>query len=733
MLILFLIFVLNCISINVVLGFPFASTGSQSICFDTDPSRYVNISNLPFRGSATVGRSSLLQTTWTGQTSLCLKSVPGSANALTFFVSLNRVVERADIEDSEYGLGYFGKASSQCFPTTGGFLVSLVGSGFGVYDLSPLSKFGFGKILSRQQPMLLASYVDRTIIPFTAWSSDSSVWFSSAIGNGRGLWVATGETHAQILVLKLGQITTSATSMFTFASPAVLPSIQHQLSTGSMVCVIGSSFSMWNDQPKVAFAAGSRAFVSRWISDSSIQAKIFSSILDRSSSVVVSVASQVGRYPVSWNVSMNVSLASVLVPSTGSKTSHVLGLGFGLNQHSAASKTSQSASELTRWMSDSHVRIKMVPFQRKVFGLLLTVNQFTGESSTNWEVLVHTVQHFVHEAPFPSSGSNFLSLKLFSLGILDQSSTCRLGAVSLSSCASSIWRSDSSIVGRVNSGLLNNFSVFVSVNSFVASASGILAPNFTNASNFPLCIPMSGSQSQFIFASSIEMSDASVRTRFINTDCQISAWKSDSGLICKTPDISKLARLNYSVFISVPFYGAKSVGYSDVKIIVRAHSVAINSSFLSSSTGSQRVTITSNLNAISDMSIQHRLGNSKSRASIWLSHSSMVLKLSHGLGANLSVHLSSQNSFCAQNNDGVSSMSYMSPLFNTILIVQKSIVSSGSSVHQIIGMGLGLAARSSSVRLQAITTSSLELTNWIADSALSCKVPAFLFWNHVVR
>jgi hypothetical protein len=730
MLILFLVFVLNCISVNVVLGFPFASTGSQSICFDTDPSRYVNVSNVPFRGSATVGRSSLLPTTWTGQTSLCLKSVPGSVNALTFFLSLNRVVDRSDIEDSEYGLGYFGKASSQCFPTTGGLLVSLVGTGFGVYDLSPLSKFGLGKILSRQQPMLLSTYADRTIIPFTTWSSDSSVWFSSAIGNGRGLWVATGETHAQILVLKLGLITTSATSMFTFASPAVLPSVQHELSTGSMVCVIGSSFSMWNDQPKVAFTAGSGAFMSRWISDSSIQAKIFSSIFNRSSAVVVSVASQVGRHPVSWYVSINASFSSVLVPSTGSKTSHILGLGFGLNQHSAASKTSQSAPELTQWISDSDVRIKMVPFQRNVFGLLLTVNQFSGQSSTHWEVLVHSVRNFVHEAPFPSSGSNFLSLNLFSLGILDQSSTCRLGAASLSSCASSIWRSDSSLVGRFNSGLLNNFSVFVSVNSFVASASGTLAPNFTNASIFPLCIPMSGSQSQFIFASGIEISDASVRTRLMNTDCQISAWKSDSGLICKTPDISKLARLNDSVFISVPFYGAKSIGYSDAKILVRAHSVAINNSFLSSSTGSQGVTITSNLNAKLDMSIQHRLGNSETRASIWLSHSSMVLKLSHGLGANLSVRLSSQSLFCAQNNDGMTSMSYMSPKFNNTVVVQKSIVSSGSSIHQIIGMGLGLAASSSSVRLQSITTSSLELTNWIADSSLSCKVPAFLFSNN---
>ena len=157
--ILLTFFVLSCISTNRVSGLPFPSTGSQSMCLITDPSRYVNISNIPFRGSASVGRSSLLPTTWTGQTSLCLKSVPGFGKALAVLMSLNRVVDIADADDSEYGLGCFANVSSQRFPTTGGHLISLVGSGFGLHDLSPRTAFGFGKISSRQQPMVLAIHL----------------------------------------------------------------------------------------------------------------------------------------------------------------------------------------------------------------------------------------------------------------------------------------------------------------------------------------------------------------------------------------------------------------------------------------------------------------------------------------------------------------------------------------------------------------------------------------------
>jgi hypothetical protein len=687
------------------------------------------VSNLLYRGSAAVGRSGLPQTTWSGQTSLCLKSTAGSGNALTILFSLNRVVENAaDAEESMYELGNIGKGSFQQFPTTGGLLVYLVGSGFGAHDLSPSARFGVGTILSRQQPMLLASFTDKIMSPSTFWISDSSARFLTAMGNGRGTWSTTGQTNAQILVLKIGTITTSATSMFTFLSPVVLPNIQHKISTGSTVHVIGSSFSPWNDQPKVSFASGSVAFVSQWISDSSIQARGFLPVFNRSTSVVVSVASQFGKCLAPWNSSMVFSLASLNVPSSSSILSSIDGQGFGLHQYSSKSQVSQSASQSTQWLSDSIICMKIMQMQGQNFVVSLTINQFSGKSAANMSLFDHSIPDVAREVRFSSSGSDSLSLRLFNGGIFDQSYRCRIIAASKSSVASSLWKSDSSIVVKFNSGLLNVFGVLVSLKRLVASAAGISTLNFTNTtrSQFPSCIPMTGSLSHFIFGSSLDLSDSSVRARLMNTDCQSSAWKSDSGVICKTPDASKLERL--STFLSVPFHGFKKSGSSDEFIIFAQAASVVNSSFSSSSTGSQLVGVTLNSYAVSDVSFQLRSGASKSHASIWLSHSSVVIKFLSGSGKMHKVHVSIPNQLCAENN-GSHSFSYTSAKMKTTLTVQNRTVTTGSITCFAVGTGFGLEARSIRTRLKVLASSSLELTDWRADSTLSCKIPAFLFRN----
>ena len=167
--------ILSSISTNRVSVLSFPTTGSENLCFVTDPSLYV--SDKPLRGSARIGVSSLSQTTWTGHTSMCLKSASGSGKSLAILQSLNRIVESVDLDNSNYDVGNIGKGSSQQFPTTGALLVYLIGSGFGVYHLSPTSNFGLGKILSRAQPMQLNSYLESTSSASTLWRSDSSTFF----------------------------------------------------------------------------------------------------------------------------------------------------------------------------------------------------------------------------------------------------------------------------------------------------------------------------------------------------------------------------------------------------------------------------------------------------------------------------------------------------------------------------------------------------------------------------
>lgn len=726
-----LLFVLSCITSNRVIGFSFPTTGSQSLCFITDPSRYVNISNLPFRGAAIVGRSSHpLHSTWTGQTSVCLKSTAGSGLAVAVQFTLNQAVESGDDLDYETG-NIASLASPQQFPTTGGLLIYLFGSGFGVYDFSPSSNFGFGKILSRQQPMLLASYSASTKSSVTLWTSDSSVRFLTSIGNGRGTSVDFGETNSKMLVLKLGPVTASATSMFTFESPVILPNVQEKLSTGSMMCVIGSSFSIWNGSPKTAFFRGSSATLSNWISDSAVLAKPILSQFNGSTPVFVSVASQFGKQTVPWNSSMIFSLDSMSVPSTGSVLNQTSGQGFGLHQNSALSRTLYSAFQFTRWVSDSHIRIKIPPSQGKLFGISLTVNHFTGLFASHLEVPRHTVLKSEHKTRMPSSGSYSLSFNLFSGGTYDQSYRCRLQNSSPSSFTSSFWKSDSSIAAKFSSGSLSNFGIFVSLKSVVASASG-MASNLTGevSSHLPRCLPITGSQKQFITGYSLDSSDLSARARLMNTDCQSSAWKSDSAVICKSPDISNLGWNALFALISTPFHGIKSnSAMGAMAIYIQADSIA-SAPLSSSCTGSQLVTITFNSYSISDMSIQVRSGSSESRTSFWMSHSSVVVKVSPGSGTNHSVFSSILSILCDHQKYNVfSSMSYIPQTLNHTLIVQRRIVSTGSSMYQVFGMNFGVVSRSISTRLKAASNSMLESTIWIADSALQCKCPSILFRN----
>jgi hypothetical protein len=405
---------------------------------------------------------------------MCLKSASGSGKSLAILQSLNRIVEIVDLDNSNYDVGNIGKGSSQQFPTTGALLVYLIGSGFGVYHLSPTSNFGLGKILSRAQPMQLNSYLESTSSASTLWRSDSSTFFLTAIGNGRGLWLGNGETNAQLLVLKIGQATTSASSMFTFASPRIVPTIQTKVSTGLSVYVIGQSFATWNNAPVVAFVAGSKSFMSNWMSDSSILAKIIASPFNGSTQIIVSVNSQIGTFLMPWNVNITLIPAAVTAPSTGSIISQLAGQSFGIHQNSAKSKLLQTVSQFTQWLSDSGVRIKLLPLKEQGIGVIFTVNRLTGMSDANLSGQVHSVQYLGSDVRIPTSGAVLLSLKLFSGGIFDHSFRCKLDATSRSSISASFWKSDSSIVTKLNAGMLKNFEITVSLNRFTASTASIM-------------------------------------------------------------------------------------------------------------------------------------------------------------------------------------------------------------------------------------------------------------------
>ena len=720
------LFVLSSISTNVASGLLFPTTGSDNLCFITDPSLYGSV---PLRGSGKVGESGLSQTSWTGGTSLCLKSVAGSGASVAIALSLNRNVENVFLDDdSEYSVGNIGNISSQQFPTTGGIAVYLIGSGFGVFDLSPSSKFGVGNLRSRA-PMLLHSFVGGTISPRTTWKSDSSIVFSTAIGNGRGLWIAHGETRAQMLVLQIGQTTTSAISMFTFASPRVLPINQTKISTGLMVCIIGNNFAMWNNRPMVSFVAGSKAYISNWMSDSSILAKIIASPFIGSTQVIITVASQIGTHPEPWNVSMSLLLSAAIVPSTGSTLSQLSGQGFGLHQNSAQSKMQQTVSQFTRWLSDSDIHIKLFALKEQGTSLILTVNRYTGLSQANLTSPVHSVQ-YLGTAGIPASGSVFMSLNLFSGGIFDISFRCKLEAASRSSMSASIWKSDSSIVTKFNAGLLKGFGISVTLKQFSALATGISALIFTSVSNSStrLCVPLTGSQSQFFSGSGLSIDDASARARLAHTGCQRSAWKSDSSLICKSSDVSGNVRGWLAVFFSVPFSGVASANSSDaIRVLSNADMIA-KTSFVQSTTGSQLISINLNSYGVTDMSISFRTSNSESRGSIWLSHSSVVLKISAGSGANHNMRISVPNLACVQNVSAIL-MSYKSPSLSTNTTAQINFISTGSGMIQMTGINFGLDGQSLASRLRASSSSSMELTKWNADSAANCKLPSFSVLN----
>jgi hypothetical protein len=406
---------------------------------------------------------------------------------------------------------YFGPAINLVGPLlispAGNTTVSVVGTGFGAS-----LDFRQGRI-------------GGTAAPVAAWISDSSLTLLSPGGIGTASYVTiTIEEQEQ-----------SLQTNFSYRPPAIVD----VLSTGvtalgnSSITIVGSSFGSYDNTAAgqvTSYGGTGTAFTaSYWTSDSSVLASIAAGTgIDLS--VCVTIATLIGV--IDRELSYDAPVTETSIPSNIAPTGRAIltlsGYNYGASRYSSRSKIGDSVCMADRWSSDTSLQIKSSAGSG-MFKILISIQNAVGTS----QLQVSYNRPFIFALPFtnmPAVGLVKLTLTGSSFGVTDMSLLTGFGGT-LSPASS--WRSDTTLVALVGSGIASNINVVVGVKSVPGTCFSCLSfDKPTSVQVDKSNSPTSGSRATVLgasFGSAGYTGSAAMR----GTSCEFTSWLADSSIPCK--------------------------------------------------------------------------------------------------------------------------------------------------------------------------------------------------------
>ena len=281
----------------------------------------------------------------------------------------------------------------------------------------------------------------------------------------------------------------------------------------------------------------------------------------------------------------------------------------------------------------------------------------------------------------------------------------------MSSFLSTAWISDSSVRSLVPIGIGKNFGVVLSVGISAGSVTNVVSfvnPVVRSVLNNRSTLPSTATSTVSITGQHFGVSGHSVAIRLSQSACKTSIWSSHSSVTCKAPSGS--GALKSAVTTSGLQHGqfSRAISYMGASVSsILSHSLA--------STGGLSLLVTGRNVGLSSYSPGIRIHASASLATLWISGSTSVAKVSEGGEIALSVSVTMSRWNVEQILS--LSMSYTAPAASSIR--QTNYPSSGAASVTIFGSGLGVSGRSATARAGAtICTQNV----WGSSSSIACKV-----------
>ena len=425
------------------------------------------------------------------------------------------------------------------------------------------------------------------------------------------------------------------------------------------------------------------------------------------------------------------------VASSGGTTATVFGTGFGVMASSLRALATTSPSAVTSlecsvWRSDSSLSGRVASGISSWIGIRIVQATVGMQLGSMTSVLSYNTASLNSTSPFNAAISGSKSIIAFgraygAVGVSGRLRFC-VASSSFTSTASenSIWTSDSSLSGRVGSGVGTGFDIRLVVATVLTQLiSNVISLSY-NAASFSLINPSnvvaSGSMPLTVlgrgfgfssFSGSLRFSMASGSTS--STASESSVWRSDSSMIGRVPSGIGAGSSVGIVFATV----GRQIGSTTSALSYNAASIVLNSSVVVSTGSSVFTVIGCGFNFLSGVSFSARGVTSLSNVG-WASSSSLSLKFCPGIGkiaslvvtpARLPKILYSRSSL------------FVFSFQATVVSTTAAFCSTGGPWVAISGQDFGIF--SSTARLRFFST-SFESSLWISSSKLACKSNSLL-------
>ena len=530
--------------------------------------------------------------------------------------------------------------------------------------------------------------------------SESSLWSSETAVVCAGAAAARGTRR---IALSAGTTLCSFTTLFSIDSSTSSVKLSNSASYRSAhVLLHGQGFTSFSlsSKSRIGFSASE---CSEWHSDSSMMGRSSDGIRS-SRRVTITVGER---------TSSSSSLFSIDAPSlsfgtrqnrasTGSVSVTLLGFGFGNLAFTGTFQIGFSRCSATSWRSQSSILCNVAHGIESTKRAVVTVGDQAETATETFTVdLFQSV--LIQRSNAASTGSLRLTIYGSGLGQLVFSNQARFGS---SSCESTQWVSETSMVGRVSHGTQGSRRV-----TFTAGEiSGTMTDSLSIDSALMSVViganrALTGSSSVTVAGSGLGLADYSGRMRIGKTTCEASIWDSETSVKCL---------LGYSSAVKV-------VGMT---IVQRVGSVSpswsVDEALLSTlrrenrpGTGSAFVTVHgSNMGLVSHTG-STREGQTGCEASEWQSDTSLRCMVGHGAMGTRRVVITTE-----QTRGSLSQgWSWDSPVLSLMRQINRP--GSGSASITVHGVGIGVTSLTAIARVGRTTC---QISAWESDTSVRCNV-----------
>ena len=414
--------------------------------------------------------------------------------------------------------------------------------------------------------------------------------------------------------------------------------------------------------------------------------------------------------------------------STGLEQVVIFGQEFSILDYSLRSRLGHTGCESTVWISYSSVVARCS--NHKGFAVsqqvVVTVAAQQGTLSSTITFDSHLISS-IARANSPGTGIVAVDVTGHAFGLFSSTPDSNIGGTA---SEQTLWTSETAVTARFHHGIDQSYSMVITVNQRLATASAVLSYDLLQLSTSQGNAPILASLILTTFGSNLGKASYSLAARISkgseqDQGCEVTEWLSDSSLGLTPPwgDVAQSLGGRSIVATVERRTGTLSSAYSYntgvVSGILRTDSPANASWVNGPSTGRSSIQIFGLNWGISDYTLHARMGLTMCEATSWLSNTVVECRTPTGIRIDKDVAITVHANFDVSSQTAVFTYDVHS-IYKT---ERTNGAKAGSVILDVSLKGKDFTTSNPSAASRTGHTSCLE-TQWVSDSALLTKTPS---------